>query len=172
MVEELSGQLVSMAHRCRQQQELLDKIWGTHPSPHYTRHPRAQSCHPPTYPSAQVKGGRHGRHAYPGVPFPTATAAAAGNKHADSVAKRAAEGDMARAEPGHLVDASLSLLTRKATEARSKASRERIWDHVRRERRYRSRPGGKLRRGLDRVRKGLAGRFYQLLSGHKPRRCT
>ena len=38
--------------------------------------------------------------------------------------------------------------------------------HVCKERRYRPPPGGRLRKGLGKVRNELAGRFYQLLSGH------
>ena len=49
---------------------------------------------------------------------------------------------------------------------RPRATSEWIRGHVRRERRYRLPPGGKLRKGLGKVRKELAGRFYQLLSGH------
>ena len=61
---------------------------------------------------------------------------------------------------------NISHLTRKAIKARSSATRERIRSHVRRERRYRPPPGGELRKRLGRARKELAGRFYQLLSGH------
>ena len=42
----------------------------------------------------------------------------------------------------------------------------RIREHVGRRHRYRPPPGGRMRRELGRVRKELAGRFYQLLSGH------
>ena len=65
------------------------------------------------------------------------------------MAKRAAEGDMDRAKPEYVVEASLSQLTRKTTKAQSKASRERIRDHVRRGRRYRPPLEGKPRRGLS-----------------------
>ena len=83
------------------------------------------------------------------------------------LAKRAAEVDGGRASPEYLGEASLSHLTsRKVTEARSEAAREWIRGHVRRERRYRPPPGGQLRKGLGKVRKELAGRFHQLLSGH------
>ena len=54
-------------------------------------------------------------------------------------------------------------MTRTATEARSRATAEWITDHVRTERRYRPPPGW---RQLEGTRKELAGRFYQLLSGH------
>ena len=65
-----------------------------------------------------------------------------------------------RADPEYLGEASLLHLTRKTTEARSKATREWIRDHVRRERRYRPPPRGKLRKVLGRVQKEFAGRFY------------
>ena len=89
-----------------------------------------------------------------------------GNEHADVLAKRAAEGEEGRASPEYLGEASLSHLMRMTTEARSGAAREWIRGHVRRERRYPPPPGGKLCKGLGKARKGLAGRFYQLLSGH------
>ena len=89
-----------------------------------------------------------------------------GNEQADTLAKRAAEGKGNRASPKYLREASLSHLTRKSTEARTKAAGDWIQDHVCRERRYRPTPRGKLRKGLGKVRKELAGRFYQLLSGH------
>ena len=89
-----------------------------------------------------------------------------GNEQAGAAAKAAAEGEGERAEPAYLREASLSHPTRKATEARSEATTERIRSHVRRGRRYRPPRGGKLRKALARTRKELAGRFYQLLSGH------
>ena len=51
-------------------------------------------------------------------------------------------------------------------EARSAATSEWIRAHVGRGRRYQPPKGGKLRKGLARAREELAGRFYQLLSGH------
>jgi hypothetical protein len=58
-------------------------------------------------------------------------------------------------------------MTRTATEARSRATAEWITDHVRAERRYRPPPGeAHAARQLGGTRKELAGRFYQLLSGH------
>ena len=100
------------------------------------------------------------------VPWTPAHRVIEGNKHADAVAKRAAEGEEDRADPEYLGEARLSHLTRKTTEARSRATRECMRDHVRRERRYRPPPGRKLHRGLGKVRKELAGRSYQLPSGH------
>ena len=57
-------------------------------------------------------------------------------------------------------------MTRVATEARSRETADWIREHVRPERKYRPPPGRGLRPQLRRVRKTLAGRYYQLLSGH------
>ena len=81
------------------------------------------------------------------------------SEHADAVAKRAAGRDEDRADWGRLASRTLRERLRRST-------REWIRSHVRRERRYRPPPGGRLRKGLGGVRKELAGRFYQLLSGH------
>ena len=94
-----------------------------------------------------------------------------GNEMADRYAKAAADRSAPcrdEATPPELVDeASLSYMTRTATEARSRATAEWITDHVRAERRYRPPPrGGPRRRQLGGTRKELAGRFHQLLSGH------
>ena len=89
-----------------------------------------------------------------------------GNEQADAAAKSAAEGEGERAASAYLREASLSHLTRKTTEARSDATNEWIRGHVGRRRRYRPPRGGKLRKALARTRKELAGRFYQLLTGH------
>ena len=63
-------------------------------------------------------------------------------------------------------EASLSYMTRTATEARSRAMAEWITDHVAARHWYRPPPGRGLRRQhLRSVRKELAGRFYQFLSG-------
>ena len=88
------------------------------------------------------------------------------NEHADALAKRAAGGEEGRVDLEYLGEASLSHLTRKTSEARSEATKEWILGHVRKERRYHPPPRGKLRKGPGKVRKELAGRFYQLLSGH------
>ena len=58
-------------------------------------------------------------------------------------------------------------MTRTATEARSRATAGWISEHVGAQHRYRPPPGRGLRRQhLRSVRKELAGRFYQFLSGH------
>ena len=70
--------------------------------------------------------------------------------------------------PGNLLSgASLSYMTRTATEARSRASAEWIEDHVRAERQYKPPPERDLRRRhLRRTRNELAGRPHQFLSDH------
>ena len=68
---------------------------------------------------------------------------------------------------GYAGETSLSHMTTVATEARSKETVEWIRTHVRPERRYRPSPGrGLWRPPLRRARRTLAGRYYQLLSGH------
>ena len=89
-----------------------------------------------------------------------------GNERVDNMAKRAASEEEDRANPQYLREASLSHLTRVTTEARSEATAEWIRSHSGRHRRYRPPKGGKMRKNLNRTRKELASRFYQLLSGH------
>ena len=68
---------------------------------------------------------------------------------------------------GYAEETSLAHMTRVAMEARSKATTDWIAEHVRPGRRYRPPPGKGVRRTqLRRVKKTLAGRYYQLLSGH------
>ena len=64
-------------------------------------------------------------------------------------------------------EASLSHLSRVATENRSRATARWVASHARPERRHRP-PGetGLRRKQLRLARKSLAGRYYQLLSGH------
>ena len=64
-------------------------------------------------------------------------------------------------------EASLSHLSRVATENRSKATAQWVSAHVRPERRYSPPAGSGLRRkALRRVRKPLTSRYYQPLSGN------
>ena len=91
---------------------------------------------------------------------------AEGNEQADALAMRAAEGGEDRAEPAFILEASLAHLTRKVTEARSNATNRWIRDHSGRRSRYHPPKGGKMRKVLAKTRKEIAGRFYQLLSGH------
>ena len=89
-----------------------------------------------------------------------------GNERADREAKAAAEGERDTADHDYLRQASLSHLTRVTTETRTNATSEWIRSHSGRHRRYRPPRGGKMRKDLNRAPKELAGRFYQLLSGH------
>ena len=90
-----------------------------------------------------------------------------GNEVADSYAEEAASGQQ-HSVPGELRwEASLSHLSRVATENRSRATAQWISEHVRPERRYWPPVGSGLRRqALRRVRKSLASRYYELLSDH------
>ena len=89
-----------------------------------------------------------------------------GNEQADEGAKLGADERGERASPPYVGEASLAHLKRVTTEARSKATAEWIHNRSGRHRRYRPPKGGKMRKELNRTRKELAGRFYQLLSGH------
>ena len=73
---------------------------------------------------------------------------AAGNEVADRYAKSAATGEepVEAIPEGYAAETSLSHMTRVATEARSKETKERITAHIRPERRYRPPPGRGLRR--------------------------
>ena len=88
---------------------------------------------------------------------------------ADQYAKDAATGrDPGEELPeGYAGETSLAHMTRVTTEARSRATTDWITEHVRPGRRYRPPPGKGVRRTqLRSVKKTLAGRYYQLLSGH------
>lgn len=89
-----------------------------------------------------------------------------GNEQADGAARDAAGRRLESADPDYLSQASLSHLRRVTTERRSTAIGSWIRQRVERRHRYRPPPGGKMRKQLGGVRKELAGRFYQLLSGH------
>ena len=89
-----------------------------------------------------------------------------GNERADTGARAAAAGDRETASPTYLREASLSHLTRLATETRSAETSRWIRERVKRKHRYRPPPGGKMRSELRAVRKERAGRFYQLMTGH------
>ena len=81
------------------------------------------------------------------------------------MARLAAEWEGERAGRDYLQEASLSHFIRKTTETHSEATSAWTRDHMGRKHRYRP-PGGEDPKGLAKVRKELAGRFYQLLSGH------
>ena len=89
-----------------------------------------------------------------------------GNEAADEWAKRAAE-DTGDSVPGrHLRETSFAHMARRASKARSSGIEKWIGDHVDCRRRYKPPKGPKLRKELRHERKALAGRYYQLLSGH------
>ena len=93
-----------------------------------------------------------------------------GSEMADQYAKDAATGRAPRERlpEGYAEETSLAHMTRVTTEARSRATTEWIAEHVRLGRRYRPPPGKGVRRTqLRRVKKTLAGRYYQLLSGQR-----
>ena len=89
-----------------------------------------------------------------------------GNERADTLAREAAAGELRQATPDYLREASLAHLTRKITEARSLETSSWIRTNVKRRHRYRPPPGGKIRQELRATGKEVAGRYYQLLSGH------
>ena len=94
-----------------------------------------------------------------------------GNEHADALAKRGRPRLFGGGQPvsPHKENHGGPVQGCQRAEALSRTASERIRSHVRRERRYRHPPGGKPRKGLGKVRKELAGRFYQLLLGQQPR---
>ena len=90
-----------------------------------------------------------------------------GNEIADGMAKEAAAGQTYGAPDQVRWEASLPHLSRRATERRSEDTSRWIREHVRPERRYVPLGGsGFRRRAMRRVRKSVAQRCYQLLSGH------
>ena len=89
-----------------------------------------------------------------------------GNERADALARRAAAGELKRANPEYLGEASLAHLTRKITEARSLETSSWIRANIKRKHRYCPPPGGKIRQELRAAKKDVAGRYYQLMSGH------
>ena len=89
-----------------------------------------------------------------------------GNEQADEMAKRGAAEEERRASPPYLREASLSHPRRVTTETRTDATSEWIRARSGQRRRYRPPKGGRMRKDLNKARKELASRFYQLLSGH------
>ena len=89
-----------------------------------------------------------------------------GNDQADIAAKSAAANRQGAIDPIFWNEASLSYQKSVTTETRSKATKEWIRDRVKSKHRYCPPPNGKMRKELGRVPKELAGRYYQLLSGH------
>ena len=66
----------------------------------------------------------------------------------------------------HLSETSFAHMARATTEERSAGMSRWVADHVNQRRRYYPQKGQKIRKELRQERKALAGRFYQLLSGH------
>ena len=91
---------------------------------------------------------------------------AGGNETADTYAKWVADRYTNPIGKGYLRETSLAHLSGKTTEARLQNAREWIRWHVRSERRYHPPKGGKTRKDLQREIKGVASRYFQLLSGH------
>ena len=89
-----------------------------------------------------------------------------GNEVADDWAKMAAESPMDAVPRDYLRETSFAYMSRKATEARFAGVAKWIVDHVKNKHRYTPPKGPKLRKELRHERKALAGRYYQLLSGH------
>ena len=90
-----------------------------------------------------------------------------GNETADQFAKEAVGGRQHGVSDELRWEASFSHLTRAVTETRSRATAQWISAHAKPERRHRPPTGSGLRRkALRRVRKSLASRCCQLLSGH------
>ena len=84
---------------------------------------------------------------------------------ADDWAKTAAESPLDAVPRDYLRETSFAHMTR-ATEARSAGVEKWIRDHVKNKHRYTPPKGPQLRKELRHERKALAGRYYQLLSGH------
>ena len=80
-----------------------------------------------------------------------------GNERADALARAAAARERAVADPAYLREASLSHLTRRATEARTLKTDSWIRGHIKRKHRYRPPPGRKNAQGAQRSAQG-AGR--------------
>ena len=80
-----------------------------------------------------------------------------GNKQAAKMAKKVAEGKEGRTEQSYLMEANLTHLTRKMTEARSNATMDWIRNHTGQRCRYHLPRGGKVRKALARTRKELVG---------------
>ena len=88
------------------------------------------------------------------------------NEVADDWAKMAAESPPVAIPRDYLRETSFTHTTRRATEARSEGMAKWIGDHVKSKHCYTPPKGPKLRKELRHERKTLAGRYYQLTSGH------
>ena len=83
----------------------------------------------------------------------------AGNERADVCAGAAAAGNRAVASPAYLREASLSHLTRLATEARSTETSRWIRERAKRKHPYRPPPGGKMRKELREFARSVQADF-------------
>jgi hypothetical protein len=89
-----------------------------------------------------------------------------GNETADEWTNEASKSMGDSVPRAYLREMSFAHMARIATEAKSTGASRRIGDHINRRRRYSPPKGQKLRKELRHERKALAGRYYQLLSGH------
>ena len=89
-----------------------------------------------------------------------------GNEQADRAAKAAAEDRQGTLDPAYIAETSLSHPRRVTTERRASATQAWNRERVGRRHRYPPPPEGMMRKELGGTRKELAGRYYQLLSGH------
>ena len=78
----------------------------------------------------------------------------------------AAESPLDAVPRDYLRETSFAHMTRRTTEARSAGVAKWIGDHVKSKHHYTPPKGPKLRKELRHERKALAGRYFQLLSGH------
>ena len=84
----------------------------------------------------------------------------------DLYAKGAAESIAHAVDRAYFREPGFAHMARVTTEAETEGTDRWIASHIQRRRRYRPPKGGKLRKELRHERKAIAGRFYQLLSGH------
>ena len=90
----------------------------------------------------------------------------AGNELADWLAKIAAKCTLQSVCGDFLSQASLAYLKRRATEERSARTKEWIHGSAKLRKSYILPPSAGIRRELRNVNKGVASRYYQLLTGH------
>ena len=85
---------------------------------------------------------------------------------ADLYAKGAAENELYAVDRAYMRETSFAYVTRLTTKARNGGTSSWIANHIRRRSGYRPPKVGRLRQELRHERNALAGRYYQLLSGH------
>jgi len=89
-----------------------------------------------------------------------------GNEVADFWAKNAAQNRGYATNKAYLNETSLAFMSRKATEARSDGTTKWIAEHSSKRSQYKPPTRKGMRKPLKNIRKGLAARYYQLLTGH------